>query len=154
MFFSEHRWMLPYAMMLSRVLWLACTCFFFYSPPECHYWSWVQWTKWRPNCSIIVEYFFMYTFFYLFWVRESTYLHFNTWLYDRPLFASSLLSIIQTLLDQARQDDIQIIGCETLFDFVNNQVGGLFLFSNQLQILITKTLDLSVTFADRWSLHV
>ncbi|KAJ6968139.1 hypothetical protein NC653_036168 [Populus alba x Populus x berolinensis] len=37
------------------------------------------------------------------------------------LFASSLLGIINTLMDQTRQDDIQVIGCKTLFDFVNNQ---------------------------------
>ncbi|CAI0438290.1 unnamed protein product [Linum tenue] len=39
-----------------------------------------------------------------------------------PLFASSLMSIIHTLLDQTRRQDLQLSGCESLFDFVNNQV--------------------------------
>jgi hypothetical protein len=41
---------------------------------------------------------------------------------DRPLFASSLLSIIHTLLDQTRQNEMSVIGCNILFDFVNSQV--------------------------------
>lgn len=43
----------------------------------------------------------------------------------RPLFANSLLSVLQTLLDQSRENDMLIVGCESLFDFVNNQVGAL-----------------------------
>lgn len=49
-------------------------------------------------------------------------------MHDRPLFASSLLGIIPILLDQTRQDEIRVIGCHTLFDFVNIQVSSKSLF--------------------------
>ncbi|CAL1385087.1 unnamed protein product [Linum trigynum] len=46
-----------------------------------------------------------------------------------PLFASSLMSIIHTLLDQTRRQDLQLSGCESLFDFVNNQKDGTYAFN-------------------------
>lgn len=41
---------------------------------------------------------------------------------SRPLFASSLLGIIRTLLEQTQQIEMQTLGCSTLVDFINNQV--------------------------------
>lgn len=40
----------------------------------------------------------------------------------RPLFASSLLGIVRTLLDETRQDEMQILACNILVDFINSQV--------------------------------
>ncbi|KAK8986133.1 hypothetical protein V6N11_082415 [Hibiscus sabdariffa] len=58
-----------------------------------------------------------------------------------PLFASSLLGIIRTLLEQTRQDEMRILGCNALVDFINCQMDGTHMF--RLEGLIPKLCQLA-----------
>ncbi|CAL4959970.1 unnamed protein product [Urochloa decumbens] len=54
----------------------------------------------------------------------------------RPLLATSSLSTIRTLLDQNAHDDLQVLGCLMLVDFLNGQVDSTHMFN--LEGLIPK----------------
>nr|XP_043634229.1 protein SEMI-ROLLED LEAF 2-like isoform X2 [Erigeron canadensis] len=58
-----------------------------------------------------------------------------------PLFASSFLGITGTLLVQSQKHEMQILGCNALVNFINNQLDGAYLFN--LEGLIPKLCQLA-----------
>ncbi|TYI61055.1 hypothetical protein E1A91_D10G146200v1 [Gossypium mustelinum] len=63
-----------------------------------------------------------------------------------PLFAISLLGIIRALLEQTRQDEMRILGCNALVHFINSQMDGTHMF--QLEGLIPKLCQLAQEYGD------
>ncbi|KAJ1703700.1 hypothetical protein LUZ63_003479 [Rhynchospora breviuscula] len=62
-----------------------------------------------------------------------------------PLLAPSSLLVVQTLLDQ-RQDEMRILGCLLLVDFLANQVDGAYMFS--VEGIISRLCELGQDMRD------
>ncbi|BBG93601.1 ARM repeat superfamily protein, partial [Prunus dulcis] len=63
-----------------------------------------------------------------------------------PLFASSLLGIVRILLEQNRHDEMRILGCNTVVDFINSQIDSTHMFS--LEGLIPKLCQMAQEVGD------
>ncbi|XP_018492105.1 protein SEMI-ROLLED LEAF 2 [Raphanus sativus] len=63
-----------------------------------------------------------------------------------PLFSCSLLSVVRTLLEQTRDEEVQILGCNTLVDFISLQTENSHMFN--LEGLIPKLCQLAQEMGD------